>query len=463
MRLAMTIVAAMGLACPALAQEAFPNPLAESIGKGTVRVELQLLAEGLNSPMWAVGAGDGSGRLYVADQAGLIRVIDQGKLKSEPWLDVKSRLVTLRPNFDERGLLGLAFHPDFGKKGSPGFGKFYTYTSENIAGEAQYKLVIVGKFEGKDVPLPPDHHSVLAEWTVKADGSVDLASRREVMRFEEPQFNHNGGAIAFDDKGLLFIATGDGGQGNDYGPGHTEPGGNAQDTSKILGKMLRIDPLGKMGRKAGNGQYSIPDDNPFGAGGGAPEIYAWGLRNPFRICFDAPSGKLVTGDIGQEHIEEINVVVKGGNYGWRIKEGTFYFDNLAPKAKNIFKTTSRTDVPPTLIDPVAQYDHDDGISIIGGFVYRGRAITGLQGLYVFGEWMQPIPNKKGREPNGRLFHCDLTTGKMHEFLLGQDDRKLQQFVTGFGQDDAGELYLLTNTHAGPVGDGGKVWKIVPAK
>ena len=456
----MTTLAALFCGGAALAAEpAFPIPLDAPISKGTIRIELQSVAEGLNSALWAVGCGDGSGRLYVADQPGDLRVIENGKLKAEPVLSVKNRLVDLRPKFDERGLLGIAFHTDFTRKGEAGYRKLYTYTSEKMEAESDYKVPIIGQFDGKDVPLPPDHHSVVAEWQVKEDGAVDPASRRELLRFDEPQFNHNGGALTFDAKGLLYIAIADGGQGNDYGPGHTDVLGNAQDLTRVLGKILRIDPLGKAGKKSANGKYSIPDDNPLANGGGAAEIYAWGQRNPFRMSYDAPTGHLITGDIGQEHIEEINIIEKGGNYGWHIKEGSFFFDYKAEKAKNIFKTSDAVNLP-KMIDPVAQYDHRDGISIIGGFVYRGKAIPALRGLYVFGEWQRQTPDKKKSTPDGRLFYCDLKTGKINEFILGRDDRNLNLFVTGFGQDDAGELYVLTNTHGGCIGDGAKVWKIM---
>lgn len=456
MRLLTTLASLICTATIHAAEPAFPIPLDAPIARGTIRIELQQVAAGLNSPLWAIG--DGAGRLYVADQAGELRIIENGKLREESALSFKDRLVELKPKFDERGLLGIAFHPDYAKKGAAGHRKLYTYTSEKIAGKSDYTVAMI--FQGVDTKLPPDHHSVIAEWLVKDDGIVDVATRREILRFDEPQFNHNGGALAFDKDGLLFVAVADGGQGNDYGPGHTEKIGNAQDPTKILGKILRIDPLGKSGGKSANGNYSIPADNPFASGGGAPEIYATGQRNPFRMCYDAPTSRLITGDIGQEHIEEINIIQKGGNYGWNIKEGSLYFDYKSPKAMNIFKNTERTDLP-KMIEPVAQYDHRDGVSIIGGFVYRGKAIPALQGLYVLGDWQRQTPDKKKGTPDGRLFYCDLAAGKINEFILGAGDgRNLDLFVTGFGQDDAGELYVLTNTHGGCIGDGGKVWKIV---
>jgi glucose/arabinose dehydrogenase len=298
------------------------------------------------------------------------------------------------------------------------------------------------------------------------DSVVDPASARELMRIAKPQFNHNGGAVNFGPDHLLYIATGDGGEADDQGAGHTAQG-NGQDTSNLLGKILRIDP---QGNDAANGQYSVPLDNPFapsgGAGGGqdgcldgeCDEIYAFGFRNPFRFSFDRKADLLIAADVGQNDIEEVDVVVSGGNYGWRHKEGTFFFDPNGDGPG--FVTDVDPGVPPGLIDPIAQYDHDEGLAIIGGFVYRGDDIPRLRGRYVFGEFARTFSN------DGRLFHLtsrrDPDRGdnlrEIREFhLVGQDQLGLS--LLGFGEDAHGELYVLANSTGTPFGETGVVLKV----
>jgi glucose/arabinose dehydrogenase len=362
---------------------------------------------------------------------------------------VSSRLVELglfgsqdENDYDERGLLGMAFHPGYANPNSPGFGKFYTYASEPLGPAADFTL-----------PLPDgaefDHQNVVAEWNVDpANPNVaDAASRRELMRMDHPQFNHNAGALEFGPDGYLYITVGDGGGADDVGDGHTEIG-NGQDLANPHGSLLRIDPLGS---DSANGKYGIPADNPYVGGGGLAEIYAGGFRNPFRFSHDSATGQLIVPDVGQNKIEEINVVEKGGNYGWNLKEGSFRFDSATGGISD-----DLSGLPPDLIDPVAEYDHDEGISIIGGFMYRGSAIPELEGKYVFGDFSQGFG-----APAGRLFYADLSTGVIEEFVLGLDDRELGLFVKGFGQDDDGELYLLAGTNLGPFGTAGQMFKIVP--
>lgn len=294
---------------------------------------------------------------------------------------------------------------------------------------------------------------------------VDPASRREVMSFGKNATNHNGGTIAFGPDGYLYLGTGDGGNANDVGPSHLEPGGNAQNLSVALGKMLRIDPLNPTLSPAsanpvsGNGQYRIPADNPFKAAGQAPEIYAYGFRNPYRFSFDKANGQLIAGDVGQNSIEEIDRVIKGGNYGWAVKEGTFLFNRTDGTIG-----ANSPGSPAGLIDPIAgtlgtlEYDHGDGISITGGFVYRGTSIPELIGKYVFGDLAL---HQNPTRVDGRLFCADLTTGEIKEFLLPQFAAgRLPDGLTvhGFGQDGNGELYaLVTNTPAN--GTGGILYQI----
>jgi glucose/arabinose dehydrogenase len=294
----------------------------------------------------------------------------------------------------------------------------------------------------------PDCQNVIASWSVSGDGSrVDPATRKELLRLDKPQFNHNGGMIAFGPDGFLYIALGDGGAGNDMGPGHNPQTGNAQDPNVILGKMLRINVNGD---DSTNRAYGIPKDNPFAKEGGVREIFAIGLRNPWRFSFDGPA--LLVGDVGQNKLEFVHRVERGGNYGWRVKEGTFKFN------KNGTIETAGSDLPAGLTNPVLQYDHDEGISVIGGHVYHGKAIPALAGKYVFGDY------RAGMKTNtGRLFTGDLASGQTSEIRIGKDDRDLGFLLKGFGLDADGEIYACGSAQPGPTGTGGVVVKLVAAQ
>jgi hypothetical protein len=256
------------------------------------------------------------------------------------------------------------------------------------------------------------------------------------------------------------------------GPSHVEPGGNAQNLTVALGKMLRIDPLNPTLTPAspnpasGNGQYRIPADNPFHGVGQVPEIYAYGFRNPYRFSFDRANGQLIVADVGQNTIEEIDRVVKAGNFGWAMKEGDFLFDRTTGGVGAAPGNRSPGS-PAGLIDPISgpagtlEYDHSDGISITGGFVYRGHAIPELIGKYVFGDLaLRTQPTRA----DGRLFYADLDTGDIKEFQLPQFANGVLPnglTVHGFGQDENGELYaMVTNTP--PNGTGGIVYEFVAA-
>lgn len=399
---------------------------------------------------------DGSGRLAISDLRGVLYVCDADGRQLSSYLDLREAA----PDFadgvfpNEAGLLGFAFHPDFGKPGTAGYGKFYTgYSAPADSGRADY--------------LDDDaasHKDVIREWTA-ADPTANTFKGTSRLLFRVGQYaqNHNVGTLAFNpyaalgagDHGMLFISIGDGGSAydpKDYGQGMSEP----------LAAILRIDPLGGDGQRP----YGIPGDNPFvGRAGVAPEVWAYGLRHAQQFSF-APDGRMFINDIGQNHIEEVNVGVAGGNYGWRLREGTFatghgaglgitgFVYALAPKDGDF-------------IDPVAQYDHDEGNAIGSGFVYRGTAIPALRGKYVVADLVR-----------GRLFYFDaanLTPGKpaaLRELRvhINGAERPLID-VVGYGntyspgakradlrlgEDDAGELYLLTK------GDGW-VRKLVPAR
>lgn len=438
--------------------EPLDDPIPGPIEKGTISIELETVASGLTAPVYLTHAGDGTDRLFVVDQPGKIWLIENGQLLSTPFLDVTDRVYmpgffgTLDVNdFDERGLLGLAFHPDFANPQSPGYQKIYTYTSEPNDFPPDFTTE----------PLPAeavfDHQSVITEWTVDSANPniIDTGTRREIMRIDEPQFNHDGGMVDFGRDGYLYISLGDGGAADDVADGHGATG-NGQNINTVHGSILRIDPLDPMTTTASldaiglNGQYRVPAGNPFVGVDGVDEIYAYGFRNPWRFSFHPDTGDLIVGDVGQNDIEEIDIVHAGGNYGWNLKEGTFRFDSATGTVND-----DMTALPAGLIDPVAEYDHDEGITVIGGYIYRGSAIPELWGKYVFGDFSSGF-----FLADGRLLYADLGTGLIQEFTIGVDDRNLGLYVKAFGQDADGELYLLAGTNLGPFGTGGMVLKIV---
>jgi glucose/arabinose dehydrogenase len=440
------------------------------IPRGDIAIRLQPVVTGMGAPDYATSAPGNPDRLYVIEQKGLLQIFENGALSATPALDIQSLIgSTLNPASanDERGFLGVAFHPGFNTPSSPGYQTLYTYSSQPLTtGPAPTYPVIAGAVQ--------NYKNVINEWKLSAANPnvVDPASRREIISFGKNANNHNGGTIAFGPDGYLYLATGDGGNANDVGQSHIEPGGNAQNLGSALGKMLRIDPLAPALTPASpdaasaNGQYRIPVGNPFDEAGQVPEIYAYGFRNPYRFAFDdrpGGTGDLIMADVGQNTVEEINRVTIGGNYGWAMKEGTFPFNR-----SNGTVGTDSPGSPAGLIDPIKgtlgtlEYDHGDGISITGGFVYRGAGIPELVGKYVFGDLA--IRNQAGvGRIDGRLFYADLGTGQIFEFQIPQfagDQLPNQVTVHGFGQDGRGELYaLVTNTPAS--GAGGIMYKLVP--
>jgi glucose/arabinose dehydrogenase len=449
----LTLVAALTLLAPRLASAlpptttstTLPPPIFDPlppIPLSSVTIDLETVATGLVSPLGLVD--DGAGRFFVYDQAGTVKIIQNGQVLPTPFLDVSARLVTLGAfgpgSYDERGLLGFALSPDFATNG-----KVYTYTSEPVAGPADFTTPV-------PVPGAMDHQSVIAEWTVDGGNPnvIDPASRRELLRIDKPYFNHNAGTLRFGPDGYLYFALGDGGNADDEGDGHL-PDGNAQDTGNVYGKVSRIDPSGN---NSANGQYGIPADNPFVGGPGVDELWAYGLRNPYAFSFDQSTGQLFLGDAGQNEIEEVDLITKGGNYGWRLKEGSFFF---VPNGANpgYVAATPVAPIPPGLIDPIAEYDHGDGVVVIGGFIYRGSALPGLVGHYVTGDFTHDFSG-----PNGRLFFLDASTN-FAEFTIGRPARPLGLFLKGFGQDATGDVYVLGSQDIGPFGMSGRVLRIVP--
>lgn len=464
--------------CIALVVAAWSGPFVRAqnvlpdIPQGDIAVRLLPVVTGMGAPDYATSAPGNADRLYVVEQKGLLQVVQNGSLLPTPALDIQSLIgssFTPTSANDERGFLGVAFHPGFNTPSSPGFQTLYTYSSQPLT---------TGPAPTYPAPnaATQNYKNVINEWKLSAANPsvVDPTSRREIISFGKNANNHNGGTIAFGPDGYLYLATGDGGNANDVGPSHVEPGGNAQNLGIALGKMLRIDPLnptltgGSADAASLNNQYRIPQGNPFDAAGQVPETYAYGFRNPYRFAFDSlpgGTGDLIMADVGQNAVEEINRVTLGGNYGWAVKEGTFPFNRVNPGAGTVGPNSPG--VPANMIDPISgtlgtlQYDHGDGISITGGFVYRGSGVPELFGKYVFGDLAIRVAQGQGRV-DGRLFYADLTTGLINEFKLPQfagDQIPNGLTVHGFGQDGHGELYaLVTNTPAN--GSGGILYKIV---
>ena len=414
------------------------------------KVDLELIADGFVSPLGVVAAPDKSGRLFVIDQVGKIWIIDDaGNKLTTPFIDVTSMMVPLMPNFDERGLLGLAFHPEYKANG-----RFFIY----------YQLP--PRDGGPETGVAWNNLSRISEFKVSASNPdvADMSSEKVVLEWDDPQFNHNGGTIAFGPDGYLYIAIGDGGAADDVAPGHVEDwydvnaGGNGQDIeANLLGSILRLD--------INVSPYAVPADNPFVGKDGLDEIYAYGFRNPYRISFDMSGSRaLYAGDAGQVLYEEIDVVTKGGNYGWNVKEGAHCFnaannDTLLPSCPDV----DNFDNP--LIDPVIEVINaanpmggGKALTIIGGNVYRGKSIPGFHGKYIFGTFGQTFTT-----PDGELF-ISTPAGpgpwKYDEIELKSFPNDLGHYLKGFGQDDDGEVYVTVSTVLGPSGTTGKVYKLV---
>ena len=434
-------------------------------------VGVKTVATGLVAPNYGVAADGLPRRLYVVDQPGQLWRIAGTKKNHEAiiFLDLSSLLVNLGiaslGGYDERGFLGLAFSPTHASDGL-----FYTFTTEPVNGTADFTYPRVGaNCPTPPASLDPDHQNVIREWHVpnpKSPGSRPDPTSRVVLRIDWANFNHDGGMLTFGPDGTLFIGLGDGGGeddqtcqiGVDGKPtiGHS-PQGNAQDPSNVYGKILRINPKGRMSK---NGQYSVPVNNPFvGTVGFLPEIFAYGLRNPFRFSFDPETGKIMGNDVGQNDIEEVDAL-RAGNFGWHVKEASFLFDPaqfvLTGFDSDGHPVADSPGVPAGLIDPAGEYAHErqgvqQGHAGIGGFVYRGKSIEELRGRYVFGDYSQNFT-----DPIGRLLMLT-KQGRIRSLLRGT----LNIFVLGLGRGSAQELYVMGNQTGIPSGTTGVVQRIVP--
>jgi glucose/arabinose dehydrogenase len=330
---------------------------------------------GLQRPLGVASVADGTGRLFVLEQIGRVQIVQPGQLLPSLYLDITERVGSTG---NEQGLLGLAFHPRYVENGY-----FYVnYTDLN-------------------------GNTVIARFQVSPDdpNRADPGSEKRLLSIPQPFPNHNGGEVTFGPDGYLYLGVGDGGSAGD-------PQGNGQSLDTLLGKILRID--------VDNGDpYAIPPDNPFAGGGGRAEIWAYGLRNPWRFSFDRLSGDIYIGDVGQNQIEEIDYLPGGppggANFGWDFFEGSSAYEGVPPPDLQV-------------IPPVAEYRHDVGCSVTGGVVYRGSRLPAWQGVYLFGDYC-----------SGMVWGLirDAQSGWQYRTLFGPIGR-----ITSFGQDEQGEVYLI---------------------
>jgi glucose/arabinose dehydrogenase len=431
---------------------AFPIPVARAAEAAAAPpvpvIALRQVADGLTSPLTLVPLDDGSGRMLVGDQVGTIHILNKdGALAPDLFGDLTPRMVQLKTGFDERGLLGLVLHPKFQANG-----RLFAYYSAPLRASA---------------PTNFDHTARLSEFHVTPGdkAKLDPSSERVVLELDEPQFNHNCGRLVFGPDGFLYVGVGDGGNANDEGAGHAAAG-NGQTGSTLLGKILRLNVDGQV-------PYEVPKDNPFvGRSDFRPEIFAYGLRNPWGLSFDrGGTRELFAADVGQNLFEEVNIVVAGGNYGWRVREG---FEGFDPK--NPDKAATNAPVADAqgrrFRDPIFAYKHPprnkvdpstvSGLSITGGYIYRGRALPQLTGRYLFGDW-----SRSWALPDGVLLVAtrpDDNAGPWKvEFLDVKipGNGRLGGFITGFGEDAEGEIYVLINGRSTLTGKTGKVFKVVP--
>ena len=338
-------------------------------------------------PLMVTHANDGSGRRFIVEQSGLIYVIAKDGQKAKIFLDIRD---ITRPwkKANEEGLLGLAFHPRFSETGE----FFVCYSPVNA---------------------PQSERISRFHVSAKDSRKADKNSEETVLQFDQPFPNHNGGSIAFGPDGFLYVGLGDGGSRND-------PFDNAQNLGVLLGKILRID----IDRRGAETAYAIPLDNPFmNMDGVRPEIWAFGFRNPWQLTFDSQTGTLWMADVGQDLQEEINLVEKGGNYGWRRREGSYPFGNIPADLATI--------------DPLWEYDHQVGKSITGGLVVRGSTIPELEGRYLYGDFV-----------SGRLWALGVQDSYDSSTISNQLIPWNGLPIFGFGHDQDGAVYVLTSSNTG---------------
>jgi glucose/arabinose dehydrogenase len=344
---------------------------------GPLVLALNPVVSGLNAPVDLQTPNDGSGRLFVVEQAGTIRVVTNASLLPTPFLDIHSKV-----DFGgEKGLLGVAFHPNYQQNR-----RFFVNYDRIVSGQMQ---TVISEFQTS--PTDPNQ--------------ADPASERILFTVDQPFPNHKGGQLVFGPDGFLYIGLGDGGSAGD-------PQGNGQKLQTLLGKMLRID----VDHTSGGLPYAIPPDNPFLNGADRGEIWAFGFRNPWRFSFDPANGQFFVGDVGQDKYEEIDILQKGGNFGWNIMEGLHCFN--PPSGCNMSG----------LILPIAEYDHSEGDAVIGGYVYRGTAIPQLVGTYLLSDFESGTIWGLTKNSAGTWTRAQLLATRKN--------------ISSFGRDEAGELYVL---------------------
>jgi len=373
-------------------------------------------------PVWMSEAPDGSGRMFIVYQPGKILIVKKGSDggDAKEFLNIEDR----HPNFEnEDGLLSLAFHPGF-----PTNGLFYIYYNQKNPADQHSQ------------PLNFPFRSVVSEFKVAATNAdqADMSSERILLQVPQPFSNHKGGELAFGPDGYLYLGLGDGGAGGD-------PFGSGQSTSTLLAKMLRINVNTKTDNAFGDShrhlEYGIPQDNPFvnepnmGERGARKEIFAYGLRNPWRYSFDRLNGALWIGDVGQDLWEEVDLGVKGGNYGWSVREGAHHFKpgpDGAQYIEPVMEYTHRKNLQSQGLFP----DHPTGNCVIGGYVYRGKKFPALDGVYVYADYSPGIIY-------GFRYDYDAKQVTARGTLLRQP-----KSITSFAEDAAGEIYVLTQD--GPI-------------
>ena len=380
----------------------------------SISLSSELVSDGFKKPVFVISYPTDASILYVVEQAGRIIVLDSGQKKSKPFFNINKRVVNpFRPG-DERGLLGFAFHPDYENNK-----KFYINYIDN------------------------DGHTIVSEFIAQSKYKADHNSERVLLKLEQPYGNHNGGHIEFGKDGYLYIAIGDGGAAGD-------PLDSGQDLTSLFGKVIRIDINGS--------PYSIPKSNPFyGIKNAREEIWAWGLRNVWRFSFDKKTGDIYYGDVGQNKWEEVNFEPAsssgGNNYGWRQMEASYCFE---PK-ENCIRDG--------MVLPIIEYPNDayhpafalgrknqlnvEGCSVTGGYVYRGEKLKGFEGVYFFGDYC-----------SGNIWSFKVKDGKANAFKnrteeINIADGEFTNYISSFGQDADGEIYIVDYN--------GAVYKIIAKK
>ncbi len=348
-----------------ISQASFPDPAGYA---------WNLVADGFQRPLLATNAGDGSERIFILEQGGVIRIVQDGAILPDPFLDITPQVGS---GGNEQGLLGLAFHPDYEQNG------FFYVNYTDLSGD-----------------------TVISRFQVSADANVaDPASQKILLQVHQPYENHNGGNLVFGPDGFLYAGLGDGGSQGD-------PSGNGQSLDTYLAKILRID--------VNSGDpYGIPADNPFANGGGLPEIWDYGFRNPWRFSFDSVTGDLYIADVGQNQWEEVDFVPAASpgdlNFGWNLMEGNHPYQGTVPEGTE-------------LTAPVTEYEHQSRCSITGGYVYRGQVMPAWNGVYFYGDYC-----------SGEIL------GLVHNADGSWESRVLYDtgfLITSFGLDEAGEIYVL---------------------